>query len=109
MITDFGMSEEFRNVFLPSRKQSPFLGENNYTTVREYSEKTQQYIDEETARIIDDRYQKVTKLLNDNRGAIEKITERLLKEEVLERQEFEKLLRRSKEPVEQVTAAAAAG
>jgi cell division protease FtsH len=94
MITDFGMSDKFRNVFLPSRKQSPFLGENNYTMMREYSEYTQQYVDEETARIIDDRYQKVTALLRANRGAIEKIAERLLKEEVLERREFEKLLRR---------------
>jgi cell division protease FtsH len=95
MITDFGMSDKFRNVFLPSRKQSPFLGENNYTMMREYSEYTQQYIDEETARIIGERYQKVTALLKANRGAIDRIAERLLKAEVLERREFEKLLRRS--------------
>jgi cell division protease FtsH len=109
MITDFGMSDKFRNVFLPSRKQSPFLGENNYTMMREYSEFTQQYIDEETARIIDDRYRRVTALLKENRGAIEKIAERLLKVEVLERQEFEKLLRQVRNTRKGVPAAAAAG
>ena len=109
MITDFGMSDKFRNVFLPSRKQSPFLGENNYTTMREYSESTQQYIDEETARIIDDRYQQVTALLRANRGAIERIAERLLKEEVLERREFEKLLRRYINTRDGIPEAAAVG
>jgi cell division protease FtsH len=109
MITDFGMSDKFRNVFLPSRKQSPFLGENNYTMMREYSEYTQQYIDEETARIIDNRYQNVTELLQANRGAIDRIAERLLKEEVLERQEFEKLLRRYKNTGNEIPAAVAAG
>jgi cell division protease FtsH len=97
MITDFGMSDKFRNVFLPSRKQSPFLGENNYTMMREYSEKTQQYIDEETARIIDGCFQRVLALLQDNRRSIEKIAEELLKVEVLDGQEFAKLLSRSKD------------
>jgi cell division protease FtsH len=109
MITDFGMSDKFRNVFLPSRKQSPFLGENNYTIMREYSEKTQQYVDEETARIIDDRYRRVTALLQDNRRSIEKIAEKLLKVEVLDGQEFAELLRRSKNTRNKVPAAAAAG
>jgi len=109
MITDFGMSDKFRNVFLPSRRQSPFLGENNYTMMREYSENTQQYIDEETARIIDDRYRKVTALLQDNRKEIEMIAEKLLKEEVLEGREFAKLLRRSKNTRNGVPAAAATG
>ena len=109
MITDFGMSDKFRNVFLPSRRQSPFLGENDYTMMREYSENTQQYIDEETARIIDDRYRKVTALLQDNRKEIETIAEKLLKEEVLEGREFAKLLRRSKDTRNGVPAAATAG
>jgi cell division protease FtsH len=92
MITDYGMSDKFRNVFLPSRKQSPFLGESNYSMMREYSENTQQYIDEETARIIDARYQRVLALLEKNRESINRIAERLLKVEVLDGQEFKKLL-----------------
>ena len=92
MITDYGMSDKFRNVFLPSHKQSPFLGENNYTMMREYSENTQQYVDEETSRIINDRYQRALALLEENRESINKIAEKLLKVEVLDGQEFKKLL-----------------
>ena len=109
MITDFGMSEKFRNVSLPSRKQSPFLGEDNYTISREYSENTQQYVDEQMARIIDERYQIVTELLRENRSSIEKIAEQLLKVEVLDGQEFARLLRRSKDFRKKIPAAAAAG
>jgi cell division protease FtsH len=108
MITDFGMSNKFRNVFLPSRKQSPFLGEDSYTIMREYSENTQQYVDEETARIIDERYQKVTQLLEENRMSIEKVAEKLLKVEVLDGQEFAMLLRRSKNSRNKIPAKAAA-
>ncbi len=104
MITDYGMSDKFRNVFLPSRKQSPFLGENNYSIMREYSDNTQQYIDEETARIIDERYQRVLALLEENRESINKIAEKLLKVEVLDGQEFKKLLRLSKGKVPAVAA-----
>lgn len=104
MITDYGMSDKFRNVFLPSRKPSPFLGENNHSMVREYSENTQQYVDEETARIIDERYQRVLALLEENRESINKIAERLLKVEVLDGQEFKKLLQLSKRKVPSVVA-----
>jgi cell division protease FtsH len=109
MITDFGMSDKFRNVSLPSRKQSPFLGDDNYVVSREYSENTQQYIDEETARIIADRFRKVMDLLNENRGSIERIAERLLKVEVLDGQEFAKLLQRAENSRKKVPAEAAAG
>jgi cell division protease FtsH len=92
MITDYGMSGKFRNVFLPSRKQSPFLGENNYTLMREYSESTQQYVDEEMARIIGERFQRVLSLLKENEESIRRIAEKLLQIEVLDGREFEKLM-----------------
>jgi cell division protease FtsH len=105
MITDYGMSGKFRNVFLPSRKKSPFLGENNYALMREYSESTQQYVDEETARIIDERYQHVLSRLKENEESIRRIAERLLQVEVLDGQELEKLMATPKASL----AAAAAG
>jgi cell division protease FtsH len=109
MITDYGMSSKFRNVFLPSRKQSPFLGENHYTLMREYSESTQQYVDEETARIIDERYQRVLALLKENRGSLRRTAEKLLQVEVLDGQEFKKLVRSARSAKRKVSAAAAAG
>jgi cell division protease FtsH len=92
MITDYGMSKKFRNVFLPSRRQSQFLGETEYTPAREYSEATQQYVDEETARVIEARYEKVLALLGEKQELLRTVAEQLLAKETLERKEFEQIV-----------------
>ena len=88
MVTDYGMSEKFANVHLPYRQESPLLGQNGHSVNREYSEATQQYIDEETARIIGERYQRVVKLLREQGAALKTVAARLLETEVLESAEF---------------------
>ena len=55
---------------------------------REYSENTQTYVDEEVARIIEERYARVLKTLKEKKDTLEKITRRLLDTEVIEAQEF---------------------
>ena len=85
MVTDYGMSEKFANVHLPYRQESPLLGQNGYAVHREYSEATQQYIDEETARIIRERYQRVVELLRDHDAELKRVAARLLEKEVLSR------------------------
>ena len=88
MITDYGMSERFRNVAL-TKRSTPFLGERAEPMLgREYSENTQSYVDEEVARIINERYDHTLTLLKDNRERLNKITEKLLSVEVLEAEEF---------------------
>ena len=91
MVTDYGMSEKFANVHLPYRQESPLLGQNGYAVHREYSEATQQYIDEETARIIRERYQRVVELLRDHDAELKAVAARLLEKEVLESREFAEL------------------
>jgi cell division protease FtsH len=92
MITDYGMSEKFINMSLPYRKESPFLGGENYAISREYSESTQQYIDEETARIIDSRYKTVLELLEKKADELKKTAQKLLEVETLDAEEFAKLI-----------------
>ena len=92
MVTDYGMSEKFANVRLPYRQESPLLGPAGYVINREYSESTQQYIDEETARIISERYQTVLNLLREQRPALEAVAARLLETEVVEAAEFAELV-----------------
>jgi len=92
MITDYGMSEKFKNVYLPYRKESPFLGQGNYTLNREYSEKTQQYIDEETARIIDAGYRRVKSLLGERGDTLKRIAGKLLEVETLDAEQFKQLV-----------------
>ena len=91
MVTDYGMSERFANVHLPYRQESPLLGRNGHAVNREYSEATQQYIDEETARIIRLRYERVVNLLRDQYEALKTVAARLLVTEVLESAEFAEL------------------
>ena len=92
MITDYGMSEKFANVRLPYRQESPLLGQGGHMVNREYSESTQQYIDEETARIIAERYQTVLNVLREQRPALESVAARLLETEVVEAAEFAELV-----------------
>ncbi len=86
MITDFGMSDKFKNMtlgkgVLANRNGDPSL-------VREYSEDTQNYIDEEIARILDERYNYVLKTLNEHKELIEYISTRLQEIETMEGKEF---------------------
>jgi cell division protease FtsH len=99
MITDYGMSEKFSNMSLPYRRESTFLGEENYALQREYSEKTQQYIDEETARIIAERYKRVQNLLRSKETVLKKVAQRLLDSEVIEADEFGKIVSELDAPV----------
>ncbi|TCW60964.1 ATP-dependent zinc metalloprotease FtsH [Treponema sp. J25] len=93
MITDYGMSPRFRNVALTQRGASMLQGSLSEPLLhREYSESTQQYIDEEIARIVNERYTAVKGLLVEKRPLLEKIAEHLLEKETLEEQEFKELV-----------------
>jgi len=87
MITDYGMSERFRNVALTSRGTS-FMGQSDPVLSREYSEETQRYVDEEIARIVAARYEHVLAVLGAKRNLIEVVAARLLDKEVIEEAEF---------------------
>ena len=55
MITEYGMSETFKNVVL-SQHRAPLLGaQAEPGVIREYAESTQTYVDEEIARIVNQR------------------------------------------------------
>lgn len=92
MITDYGMSEKFKNVAL-SKRGAGYGGRSEPSLVREYSESTQQYIDEEIARLIDERYEAVKKLLRSKRDIVDYIAKRLLDKEVIEKAEFEEIIK----------------
>lgn len=93
MITDYGMSPRFRNVALTQRGASMLQGGLSEPILhREYSESTQQYIDEEIARIVNERYAAVKGLLAEKRSLLEKIAECLLEKETLEEHEFKELV-----------------
>lgn len=87
LITEYGMSEKFENVVLTKRAAS-FLGQETGMNQREYSETTQQYIDEEVSRIINERYKAVVSLLEKKKDILELVTAKLLDQETVSAQEF---------------------
>ena len=87
MICEFGMSERYRNITLPTT-QSGIAGVSG---AREFSEKAQEYIDSETARIVNERYAIVKDNLEKNKKALTTITNRLLENEVIGGTEFQAL------------------
>ena len=96
MITEYGMSERFRNVALTSRGVSITGQERQEPSFqREYAESTQQYIDEEIARIVETEYAKAKKILEEQRTVLDNVANKLLEKETLDEKEFKALLGRA--------------
>ncbi len=93
MITDYGMSERFKNVALTTRGTGMLGGDNDEPMFhREYSEATQQYIDDEVARVMEERYIYVKTILKNKRALLDKVSAKLLEQESLEEKEFKRLV-----------------
>ena len=89
MITEYGMSDRFRNVTLTKRNNSYLEGAGSQ---KEYSESTQQYIDDEISKLMDERYKVVKGLLEKHRDLLEKVTDHLMDVEVVSAEEFLKMI-----------------
>jgi cell division protease FtsH len=93
MITDYGMSERFAHVALTSRGMSMTGQERQEPSFqREYAESTQQYVDEEIARVIDGEYAKAKGILEKQRGVLDNVSTALLEKETLDEKEFKALI-----------------
>jgi cell division protease FtsH len=93
MITDYGMSERFRNVALTSRGGGmPGMERQEPVFQREYAESTQQYVDEEIARIVEKEYAETREILEQRRGVLDQVAAALLEKETLDEKEFKALI-----------------
>ena len=90
LITQFGMSKKLGPRTFGEREEMIFLG-REISEQKDYSEKTAQKIDEEISGFVEDAFNTATKILEKYKSKLEKITNELLKKEVLEREEFEKI------------------
>lgn len=91
MITDYGMSEKFKNVTLG--KSGRGYGTQEPELVREFSEDTQKYVDDEIARVMEERYQFVLKTLEKHGNLLEYIAQRLLEKETMDGKEFQEIVK----------------
>lgn len=91
MITEFGMSKRFYNMTLGKSGKGYDSGEPQL--VREYSEDTQKYIDDEIARMMAERYEHVLSILKQHKELLVCISNRLLEKETMEGKEFDELVK----------------
>ena len=91
MITDFGMSDKFKNMTLGKGVLGSRGGDANL--IREFSEESQNYIDEEIARIMDERYNYVVKLLSKHKELLDYIANRLVEIETMDGKEFYEIVK----------------
>ena len=86
MITVYGMSDKFKNMTLGKGVLGNRGGEPNL--IREFSEETQNFIDQEIERIMNERYEHVLNILNEHKDLLEYIANRLKEVETMDGKEF---------------------
>jgi len=91
MIVDFGMSDKFKNMTLGKGVLAGASGEP--TLVREFSEDTQKFIDDEIARIMNERYEYVLKLVKEHKDLVDYIAKRLIEVETMDGKEFYEIIK----------------
>ena len=91
MVTHWGMSPKLGPVSYKSSEEDPFLGREMHQQ-RQFSEHTQEVIDGEVARILNDASNRASHLLTDHRQALETLTQQLLEREELSEPEIEDLV-----------------
>jgi len=82
MVTHWGMSPKIGPVSYKTSDEDPFLGREIHQS-RQFSEHTQELIDEEVGRILLEADQKAEQLLREHRDDLESITRSLLEHEEL--------------------------
>jgi cell division protease FtsH len=109
MVTEYGMSEALGPISYAERR-SPFLrGTEGLAGLadRSFSEDTQQRIDQEVTRLVEEAMQRARELVSRHREALGKVAARLLQHETLEGDELRRILTESGAlPVQKVGPAA---
>ncbi len=81
MVTKYGMSDSLGAMVYAGDEQDSFFGSMSNKTI---SEATQQKVDAEIRRILDEQYAIARKLLEDNRGKVEAMTAALMEYETID-------------------------
>jgi len=90
MVMRYGMSERLGPLAFGRRDELIFLG-RQIAEERNYSEEIAKQIDEEVHEIIDRGYRRAKEVLSARREKLDQIVERLMAEETIEGEEFEKM------------------
>ncbi len=91
LVTNYGMSDTLGPVTLGEAHENVFLG-RDIGEQRNYSEDVARQIDTEVRRIMVEAEQRATDALTKYRSYLDTIADRLVKDETLEQEEFEKIV-----------------
>ena len=90
MVTKYGMSDKFGPIALEADSGKTLFG--NIGDGREYSEKVGDDIDSEVLRLMREARERAEAVIAEHRKVLDIIAERLLKDETLEREDYEQIL-----------------
>ncbi len=90
LVTKFGMSG-LGPVTFGNGEGAVFLGKEIHER-KNYSEKTAEEIDKEVQKFIEKAYKKTKALIVENKETLDKLVKRLLKKEIIEKEEFDKII-----------------
>ncbi len=94
LVKEFGMSS-MGPIYFGGEKEHVFLGKH-MATEKYYSEETAAHIDKEIEKFIKEAEEKADKIIHEKRKTLEKVAEELKEKEVLEREEYEKIIGKNK-------------
>ncbi len=98
MVMRYGMSEKLGPLAFGRRDELIFLG-RQIAEERNYSEEVAKQIDQEVHEIIDRAYRRAKELLTAHRGKLDEIVVKLIAQETIEGEEFEKMFTGEEVPV----------
>ena len=93
LITDYGMSEKLGPRTFGEKEEMIFLGKEIHEQ-RDYSEKVAELIDEEISDFISEGENRAKRILDQESEKLEAIVEVLLEKETIEKEEFEKIVKK---------------
>ncbi len=91
MVCNWGMSEKLGPVMFKQGEEHPFLG-RELSQQKDFSEHTQQIIDEEIQKILIEQEQRAETLIYDNRTKLDALAEALLENETLDKKQIDWIL-----------------
>jgi cell division protease FtsH len=95
MVAQWGMSEKIGPVNLGRGEEHPFLG-RELAQPKRYSEEMAWLMDQEIIEIIKQAESKAEEIILNNREVLDNLANALIKEEVLEREDIERIIKESK-------------
>jgi cell division protease FtsH len=90
MVTEWGMSDKLGPLAFGKRDEMIFLG-REIGEQRNYSDDVAKLIDEEVRALVENGYARATQTLTDNKSRLLALADKLIAEETVESDEFEKL------------------